>query len=1012
MRRVLPFSMSTFKKFGSFVAAVSLVFIAAIPGYAFATGSGQPTVTITSPTGGENLIVGQTYHIAWNSSSNVDKVSVGYSFGEGSLNWFANNDGYNIPNTNSYDWTVNIGNHTMPAQVRIYVIAYNTGTGSAYQYSNYFTVSSPATQPTLASYAATNITQTSATLSGAVNTDGGSPVTSEYFVYSGYGSGSVAVSPVSASPSANVTGLTCGQTYTYHLQATNAVGTANSTDQTFTTVSCTNTIASVGPTITMNPVGSITQTSATLSGSLVSLGTGGPATLGFKYGLTQNYGTTLTVSGNTHTPPETFSTQLTGLTCGTLYYYAGTITTSAGPLGDTGSGVVGPLSFTTLPCSTDTVCTPTSPQSITVLSPNGYETYVGGKQVTITWKSCNLSSTTPIYISLERTLSGNSTVGYAFPNRPIVGESTTQIYNTGSATFTMPNQSIWESFVAGDRAFKIHISTAGSPQTPQDYSDEYFSLSSPSTPICDAVTAPYITVVSPNGGQTFSAGQTIPVAWTSCNVPSSQRIAIGMNMNLPVSTTVTSQMTNAVTTNTGSYNYTLPASSLFYSGGLRSGNYYQIAVYAPGGIQDLSDAPVTINNSTTTTGDAIDKTYTIISGGKTRSYLIHVPATSTPIITRPVIIVFHGAGDTATNMRNYTGFSTLADANGYIVVYPESYISSWADGRNMAPEDAAGINDVQFTRDVMNDVASKYAVDKAHMYATGFSSGGYFSHKLACEATDLFKAFAPVGAGFPDTLTGNCAPQTARSLMFIEGSEDAGNGTTTSNVRIFSAETTMSKWSVINGCTDTAPLTGGTILSATHTVCKNGTRIAERIIQGAGHTWVRQTGFDTSATIMEFFQQEKNTLTGVTDTTGTTTTGTSIGAGCTSSSGYSITTGMSCSGYVNGTTNSTTYTTVINNTTTNTNGTNASATVGTGVGSRANLARLVIAKSLRYGQTDSEVKNLQAYLIARGYLTGTATGYYGSMTRAGVKKLQSDLGITSDGSNVGPTTRYALSNLK
>ncbi len=98
--------------------------------------STQRSVTITSPNGGENLTLGQVHKIKWDSTTNINKVTIGYSFGTGSLNWIANN----IPNTGSYDWTVNIGN-TTNTRAKIYIIGYQTGVGSATDYSDdYFNV--------------------------------------------------------------------------------------------------------------------------------------------------------------------------------------------------------------------------------------------------------------------------------------------------------------------------------------------------------------------------------------------------------------------------------------------------------------------------------------------------------------------------------------------------------------------------------------------------------------------------------------------------------------------------------------------------------------------------------------------------------------------------------------------------------------------------------------------------------------------------------------------------------
>ena len=262
------------------------------------------------------------------------------------------------------------------------------------------------------------------------------------------------------------------------------------------------------------------------------------------------------------------------------------------------------------------------------------------------------------------------------------------------------------------------------------------------------------------------------------------------------------------------------------------------------------------NRTAGSSSQVADKTFTLTSGGHTRSYLIHVPMHVDVNTPYKMILAFHGLGDTSGHFARRTGFSALADKNNFIVVYPESYISSWADGRNMAPEDAKGINDMQFARDVVADVVAKYPVDTAHIFATGFSSGGYFTHKLACEETDIFKAFAPIGAGFPDTLTENCSPTHARSLMFVEGSEDSGEGITDSGVNIYSADETVAKWADINVCTDAVPFEGEIAQTALHSLCKDGTQISETIIVGAGHSWVRDSYFDTSAAVMDFFKKQ------------------------------------------------------------------------------------------------------------------------------------------------------------
>ncbi|OGK62066.1 hypothetical protein A2334_04345 [Candidatus Roizmanbacteria bacterium RIFOXYB2_FULL_38_10] len=92
-------------------------------------------IRITSPSGGETLQVGNTYTIRWESSSNIDKVNIGYKSCPSCLDWVV----FTTPNTGSYDWNVNIGNTTQ-TQFTLQITGYETGKGSLTSSSGTFTV--------------------------------------------------------------------------------------------------------------------------------------------------------------------------------------------------------------------------------------------------------------------------------------------------------------------------------------------------------------------------------------------------------------------------------------------------------------------------------------------------------------------------------------------------------------------------------------------------------------------------------------------------------------------------------------------------------------------------------------------------------------------------------------------------------------------------------------------------------------------------------------------------------
>jgi hypothetical protein len=88
--------------------------------------------------------VGTTYRITWDSSPNIDHVSIGYKSCDSCLAWIATN----VTNQGFYDWNVFVGN-TVNTQFKIYIIAYDTGVGSVTDVSdNNFTVLQPTPTPT------------------------------------------------------------------------------------------------------------------------------------------------------------------------------------------------------------------------------------------------------------------------------------------------------------------------------------------------------------------------------------------------------------------------------------------------------------------------------------------------------------------------------------------------------------------------------------------------------------------------------------------------------------------------------------------------------------------------------------------------------------------------------------------------------------------------------------------------------------------------------------------------
>ena len=65
-----------------------------------------------------------------------------------------------------------------------------------------------------------------------------------------------------------------------------------------------------------------------------------------------------------------------------------------------------------------------------------------------------------------------------------------------------------------------------------------------------------------------------------------------------------------------------------------------------------------------------DFSETVVSGGVTRSYELHVPPSYVENEQTPLVLTWHGLGSTATVQQAFTGLSQKADAAGFIVAAP------------------------------------------------------------------------------------------------------------------------------------------------------------------------------------------------------------------------------------------------------------------------------------------------------------------------------------------------------
>jgi polyhydroxybutyrate depolymerase len=166
----------------------------------------------------------------------------------------------------------------------------------------------------------------------------------------------------------------------------------------------------------------------------------------------------------------------------------------------------------------------------------------------------------------------------------------------------------------------------------------------------------------------------------------------------------------------------------------------------------------------------------LIQGGRLRSYVVYVPDNIT--MPAPLVIGFHGGGGNAYQFITQSQINRIADAKGFIAVYPEGTsgllgLQTWNGGNCCGKAQENGIDDVGFVRTIVKSINERYYVDSRRIYATGLSNGAMMTHRLACEASDLIAAVAVVSGGMN---TGQdfpaCLPTRAVPIMMFHGTSD------------------------------------------------------------------------------------------------------------------------------------------------------------------------------------------------------------------------------------------------
>jgi polyhydroxybutyrate depolymerase len=231
-----------------------------------------------------------------------------------------------------------------------------------------------------------------------------------------------------------------------------------------------------------------------------------------------------------------------------------------------------------------------------------------------------------------------------------------------------------------------------------------------------------------------------------------------------------------------------------------------------------------------------------------RAYLLHVPA-SFRTNASGLVIALHGAGESGATFRSLSQLSEKADQAGFAVAYPYALLSPGAGITewNELFNNTFGGNppdDVGFLRELIQALQAQLRPDPKRIYVTGFSNGGFMTHRAGIQLSGFVAAIAVAEGSVASTgsIQNVPVPLEPVSVLMLHG--DADTTVPYCGQPYASQEQSFDYWNTANRCSrnDTAaPLCDAQGITSVEekdaSGCAGGTEVKFYKLLGGQHEW-------------------------------------------------------------------------------------------------------------------------------------------------------------------------------
>tara|TARA_B100001059_G_scaffold185723_1_gene187520 strand:+ start:290 stop:1345 length:1056 start_codon:yes stop_codon:yes gene_type:complete len=143
---------------------------------------------------------------------------------------------------------------------------------------------------------------------------------------------------------------------------------------------------------------------------------------------------------------------------------------------------------------------------------------------------------------------------------------------------------------------------------------------------------------------------------------------------------------------------------------------------------------------------------------------------------KPLILWLHGFGGNSAQ-ENYFDFRSRVDELGFLLCTPDgtedaansqfwNATDACCDLGNFQPDDS------EYLRTLIETIISEHEVDLNRIHVTGYSNGGFMSHRMACDHADLIASIASL-AGVTHLDPTLCVPSEPVHVLQMHGTLDS-----------------------------------------------------------------------------------------------------------------------------------------------------------------------------------------------------------------------------------------------